>query len=107
VVELQMINPHSLIVIDVAGPDGKVTRWQAEMGGPNVLARNFGWTRNTLKQGDKITLIGRQVKSGSSYLNMTERAVVYTTDSKRLLFKTTNAEVPADVMNVGATAEKN
>jgi Family of unknown function (DUF6152) len=103
VVELQMINPHSIIVLDVPGDNGKVTRWQAEMGGPNALARGFGWTRNTLKPGDKITLVGRRVRSGAPYMNLTERAVVYMTDSKKLLFRTANAELPAGV--VAPTAE--
>ena len=98
VVELQMINPHSIIVLDVA-EDGKTTRWQAEMGGPNNLARGFGWTRNTLKSGDKITLIGRRVKSGAPYMNLTERAIVYLTDSKRLLFRTGNSELPPGVVD--------
>jgi hypothetical protein len=97
VVELQMINPHSIIVLDVT-EGGKTTRWQAEMGGPNALARGFGWTRNTLKPGDKITLIGRRVKSGAPYMNLTERAVVYMTDTKRLLFRTNNAELPPGVV---------
>jgi len=97
VVELQMINPHSIIVLDVPDASGKVTRWQAEMGGPNALARGFGWTRNTLKPGDKITLMGRRVKSGAPYMNLTERAVVYMTDSKKLLFRTANADLPEGV----------
>jgi hypothetical protein len=98
VVELQMINPHSIIVLDVPDASGKVVRWQAEMGGPNALARAFGWTRNTLKAGDKITLMGRRVKSGAPYMNLTERAVVYMTDSKRLLFRTGNSELPPGVV---------
>jgi len=98
VVELQMINPHSIIVLDVADASGKVVRWQAEMGGPNALARGFGWTRNTLKPGDKITLMGRRVKSGAPYMNLTERAVVYMTDSKKLLFRTNNADLPPGVV---------
>ncbi len=97
VVELQMINPHSIVVLDVPDANGKVTRWQAEMGGPNALARGFGWTRNTLKPGDKITLIGRRVKSGAPYMNLTERAVVYMTDTKKLLFRTNNADLPEGV----------
>jgi Family of unknown function (DUF6152) len=98
VVELQMINPHSIVVLDVPDANGKVTRWQAEMGGPNALARGFGWTRNTLKPGDKITLIGRRVKSGAPYMNLTERAVIYMTDSKKLLFRTNNADLPEGVV---------
>src|SRR3990172_11357504 len=97
VVELQMINPHSIIVLDVP-EGGKNVRWQAEMGGPGALARGFGWTRKTLKPGDKITLIGRRVKSGAPYMNLTERAIVYLTDSKRLLFRTGNSELPPGVV---------
>jgi hypothetical protein len=98
IVELQMINPHSIIVIDVPEAGGKSTRWQAEMGGPTALARGFGWTRNTLKPGDKVTLIGRRVKSGAPYMNLTERAIVYMTDNKKLLFRTANAELPPGVV---------
>jgi hypothetical protein len=98
IVELQMINPHSIIVLDVAEAGGKTVRWQAEMGGPNALSRGFGWTRNTLKPGDKVTLVGRRVKSGAPYMNLTERALVYMTDSKKLLFRTANAEIPAGVV---------
>jgi hypothetical protein len=98
IVELQMINPHSIIVLDVAD-GGKTTRWQAELGGPNALSRGFGWTRNTLKPGDKVTLLGRRVKSGAPYMNLTERAVVYMTDSKKLLFRTANAGLPAGVVD--------
>jgi len=98
IVELQMINPHSIIVLDVPEAGGKMTRWQAEMGGPNALSRGFGWTRNTLKPGDKVTLIGRRVKSGAPYMNLTEHAVVYMTTSKKLLFRTANAELPPGVV---------
>ena len=99
IVELQMINPHAIIIIDVPGANGKVVRWQAEGGGPNALARE-GWTRNTLKPGDKITLIGRRVKSGAPYMNLTERAVVYRTDTKRLLFRSGNSELPPGVIEL-------
>jgi hypothetical protein len=98
VVELEMINPHSIIVVDVPGVNGKVTRWQAEMQGPAALSHDFGWTRNTLKPGDKITLIGRRVRSGAPYMNLTEQSVVYMTDSKRLLYKSRDAKLPDDVI---------
>jgi hypothetical protein len=106
VVELQMINPHSIIVLDVPETGGKKTRWQAEMGGPNALARGFGWTKNTLKPGDKITLIGRRVRSGAPYMNLTERAVVYMTDSKKLLFRTGNSDLPPGVTDSRPAAEQ-
>jgi hypothetical protein len=104
VVELQLINPHSIIILDITDSTGKVTRWQAEMTGPNNLARGFGWTRNTLKAGDRITVLGRRVKSGAPYMNLSERAAVWMTESKRLMYKTNNAEVPPGVIVPSAAA---
>ena len=91
VVEMQFTNPHSIIVMDVADEAGKVVRWRAELGGPAGLIRQFGWTKTTLKPGDKITVIGRRVKSGSPYINLTEMAKIVMADSGKEIFKTGNA----------------
>jgi ribulose-5-phosphate 4-epimerase/fuculose-1-phosphate aldolase len=89
VVQVQFVNPHALIVFDVA-EGGKNQRWQAELGGPQQLARQFGWTNRTLKVGDKITLTGRRAKSGAPYMNLTERANIVLADSKKELYRTQN-----------------
>ena len=89
VVELQMINPHAIVVFDVM-ENGKAVRWQAELGGPQQLARNFGWTRTTIKKGDKLTITGRRAKSGAPYLNLTERANILMTDSAKEVYRTAN-----------------
>jgi hypothetical protein len=94
IVELQMINPHAIVVFDVER-DGKKVRWQAELGGPQQLQRQFGWTRSTMKAGEKITLTGRQAKSGAPYLNLTERANIVMTDSGKEIFRTANFGQPA------------
>jgi hypothetical protein len=93
VVELQIIDPHSVLVLDVADEKGKVVRWQAEMGGRAGLAR-AGWTKSTLKPGDKITITGRRVKSGAPYINLTEKANVVLTDTGKELFRTNNYVPP-------------
>ena len=90
VVDLQLVDPHSIIVFDVTGEDGKQVRWQAELNGKAGLTKAFGWTRNTLKPGDKITLTGRKVKSGAPYMNLTDRANVVLTDSAKEIFRTPN-----------------
>jgi Family of unknown function (DUF6152) len=90
VVALQLVNPHSVIVLDVTDDSGKTVRWQAEMGGAAQLARNFGWKRDTLKPGDKITLTGRRIKSGAPYFNLTEQARIVRTDTGEELFRTQN-----------------
>jgi hypothetical protein len=90
-VELQFTNPHSILVLDVTDEKGTVVRWRAEMGGPQALTKQFGWTKTTLKPGDKITVIGRRVKSGSPYINLTEMAKIVMTDSGKEIFQTPNA----------------
>lgn len=90
VVEMQLITPHSIIVVDVPDESGKMVRWQAEMGGRTAMIKDFGWTKDTLKAGDKITLTGRKVKSGAPYMNLTDRANVVLTDSGKEIFRTPN-----------------
>ena len=94
VVEVQMVNPHSHIVFDVTDDTGKSVRWQAELGGPQQLIKNFGWTPTIMKPGTKITLIGRRLKSGAPYLNLTERANVVLTDSGKEIYRTENFGQP-------------
>jgi hypothetical protein len=95
VVEVQLTDPHSIIVLDVPSDKGGLIRWQAELGGRNALAKNFGWNKNTLKFGDKLTITGRRVKSGAPYINLTEKANVVLTDSGKEIFRTPNYEPPA------------
>lgn len=71
VTEFQWVNPHALILIDVTGEDGKVEKWIAETNSPNTLSRQ-GWTRNTVKVGDQITLVGHRVKGGGFYMNFSK-----------------------------------
>jgi hypothetical protein len=95
VVEVQLVDPHSILVLDIPNEKAQPVRWQAELGGRNALAKNFGWTRNTLKFGDKVTITGRRVKSGAPYINLTEKANVVMTDSGKEIFRTPNYEPPA------------
>ncbi len=95
VVEVQLVDPHSMIVLDAPDDKGKMVRWQAELGGRNGLTKNFGWTKNTIKFGDKVTITGRRVKNGAPYINLTEKANVVLTDSGKEIFRTANYEAPA------------
>ena len=94
VVQLVMVNPHALIVFDV-NDGGKTTRWTAELGGPQQLIKQFGWSPTTIKPGMPITLIGRVVKSGDPYMNLTERAQITLTDSGKEIYRTANFGQPA------------
>ena len=68
VTKLEWINPHARIYIDVKGSDGKVTNWEIELGAPAMLIRN-GWTKNSLKAGETITVTGSLAKDGSNLAN--------------------------------------
>jgi len=81
VTKIEWINPHTWFSIDVTDEAGKVTNWSWEMGSPNALMR-AGWTRNTMKIGDVVTVEGSRAKDGSHHANT--RAVVLTSTGKRL-----------------------
>ena len=95
-VEIKLTNPHSILVFDAPDPKagGKVLRWQAEMGGGGQLTKQFGWTKDMPKIGEKITLIGRRTKNGSPYMNMTETAQITLTESGKEIYKTANFGQP-------------
>ena len=66
-------NPHSSFAVDVTKPDGSIELWAVEMNSPNNLVRE-GWTRNTLKPGDKVTAVInplRDGKPGGVYVGVT------------------------------------
>ena len=90
VVDLQLITPHSIIVLDVTDDSGKVVRWQAEMGSRTNMIKDFGWTKDTLKPGDKITITGRKVKSGAPYMNLTDRSNIVMAETGKEIFRTNN-----------------
>src|SRR5690349_12070179 len=55
VTKIEWMNPHTYFYLDVSEADGKVVNWGMEMGSPNGLMRQ-GWTRNTLKVGDVVSV---------------------------------------------------
>ena len=87
VVALQLINPHSLLVLDVESEAGQTVRWQAEFTGGANLQRD-GWTRQTLQAGDQITITGRPLKSGQPYINLSERARILRTENCEEIYRT-------------------
>ena len=63
VVEMEWVNPHSWLDIDVTKPDGTVEHWKIEGGSPSVLLRK-GWNKNSLPPGTKIKVTAFQAKDG-------------------------------------------
>ncbi len=73
VTKIEWTNPHAYFYVDVKDASGKVTNWGLEMGSPNGLMRQ-GWSRNSMKVGDQVSIEGSQAKDGSKLANA--RAVV-------------------------------
>jgi hypothetical protein len=71
VTEFEWVNPHALIHVDATDENGKVEKWVAETNSPNILNRQ-GWTKNTVKPGDQVTLVGHRVKGGANYINFSK-----------------------------------
>jgi len=65
VTKVEWMNPHTHFYIDVKDESGKVVNWDVETGSPNALSRR-GWTRNSLKVGDTVTVDAFRAKDGSS-----------------------------------------
>ena len=62
VTKLEWTNPHARLYVMGTDETGKTQEWDFELGPPNGLMRN-GWTRNSLKQGMKVTVSGFHSKT--------------------------------------------
>jgi hypothetical protein len=92
VTKVEWMNPHTFFYIDVTDEKTKkVTNWAMEMGSPNGLMRN-GWTRNTMKAGDVVTVEGSLAKDGSPTGNA--RSVVMTKTGQRLFAASSQGNTP-------------
>jgi Family of unknown function (DUF6152) len=69
VTEFKFINPHVEISVAVKDGQGKVETWIGEANSPNVLSRR-GWSKDIIKPGDQITVIGNRGKNGSLTLRL-------------------------------------
>lgn len=68
VTKVEWMNPHARFYVDVKGDDGKVTNWNFELGAIPVLLK-AGWRKDSLKQGDQVTVEGSLAKDGSKSAN--------------------------------------
>jgi Family of unknown function (DUF6152) len=81
VTKIEWTNPHAWFYMDVKGDDGNVMNWGFEMGSPNGLMR-AGWTRNSMKIGDVVTVEASRAKNGSNHANA--RVVTLSSSGQRL-----------------------
>jgi hypothetical protein len=63
VTKIEWMNPHVYLYVDVK-TGGKTNNWACETAGPNTLARQ-GWSRMSLKIGDRVTVVGYRARDGA------------------------------------------
>jgi Family of unknown function (DUF6152) len=68
VTKIEWTNPHVWFYVDVKDESGKVTNWGFELGSPNGLMRG-GWTKNSMKLAEMVTVEGSAAKDGSNHVN--------------------------------------
>ncbi len=69
VANIQWINPHASILIEVNDTAGQVQKYTVESVSPLGLSR-LGWTKDSLKLGDQITVTGNLSKNGTHVLRL-------------------------------------
>jgi len=71
VTRFEWSNPHARIFLDAAGDGGGVEHWIVEIDSPNAL-RRLGWSKDSLRPGDRITCSGARAKDGSPRMRCTQ-----------------------------------
>ena len=82
VTKVEWMNPHARIYVDAPDPDleNQIVNWDFELGSPNVLMRQ-GWTRNSLVEGEMVTVSGWRARNNAHVANARN---VTDADGKRL-----------------------
>ena len=93
--QFEWTNPHTWLWIMVPNDKGELEQWGIEGMSPNFLGRR-GWSKNTLKPGDKISLDIHPLRNGEkggTFLNVT------LPDGKQL--KMFGAQIPGEASAEG------
>jgi len=81
VTRIAWTNPHVWIYLNVADETGKLVNWGFEMGAPHQV-QGRGWTREMLKPGDELVVVGSRARDGSNRMNA--RNVTWASTGKTL-----------------------
>jgi len=92
VTQVEWINPHAWIHLDVKRPDGTVEQWMIEGGTPNTLFRR-GFNKNSLPYGTVILVDGYQSKDGTLKANGRDLTLP---DGRKLFIGSTGTGAPND-----------
>jgi len=92
ITKMEWINPHSWLHIDVKNADGTTTPWMIEGATPNTLLRR-GFTREAVKSGTEITIIGYRAKNGANRANGRDLILP---DGSRLFMSSSGTGAPGE-----------
>jgi hypothetical protein len=92
IARIDLVNPHAWLYLEVKDAEGKVMRWNVEMGAPNNLIRR-GVTKATLPIGETVTVDGYRAKDGST--NVSGRQIRLP-DGRTLFAGASNSVAPGD-----------
>jgi len=67
VTRFDFANPHVQLYVQVKDDTGNAVNWTVGGPSPNQLSRS-GWTRDTVKPGDQITVAGYRNRDGSNVM---------------------------------------
>src|SRR5207237_10566194 len=81
VTRIAWTNPHVWIYLNVQDETGKLVNWGFEMGAPHQV-QSRGWTREMLKPGDELVVVGSKARDGSNRMNA--RNVTWAATAKSL-----------------------
>lgn len=70
VTKYEFVNPHVRIHFEVKDANGNLVKWVAVTGPPQTLFRRDGWTKTTLKPGDKIAVTGAPSREEAHILSV-------------------------------------
>ncbi len=68
VTRVRWVNPHAFFDVMITNENGEEELWAFELGSPNTLIR-YGWYRDTLQEGDAVTVDGYLARSGARLAN--------------------------------------
>lgn len=69
VTSFRFANPHGVLELTVINDDGEEELWRAETNSPNILRRR-GWSRDSLKPGQEITVTGWPSRKDDHYMRI-------------------------------------
>jgi hypothetical protein len=69
VTEFRFTNPHGILMLDVTNEAGEIEHWTVETTAP-VYLRRFGWSADSIKAGDHLTVVGWASRDGSHFMRI-------------------------------------